>query len=126
LASLHRAEPEHSWDYDTFPGALWNRSKQLIVIAVPIWLSTEDISAIYLKPLVESSHWAHKARIRRILILPLHAPNTSVTQAHRAERLERWKESISSLFGNAHLASPSTILVTDLDEIENNTLPGVE
>jgi len=126
LTSLHRAAPEHSWDYDTFPGALWNRPKQLIVIAVPIWLSTEDISAIYLKPLVESSHWAHKARIRRILLLPLHSPSAPAAQDYRAERLERWKESISSLFGNAHLASPNTILVTDLDEIANSNLPGVE
>jgi len=108
------------WDFETFPGGLWDRRRQLLVLPVPYWTPLSKISAISLKPLLESAHWYDKARIRSLAILPLFQPSEETpTVTPNDPRIERWKEVMASSFNHRFLADPDNIQVVDFIELSS-------
>jgi hypothetical protein len=103
-----------SWDFDSFPGALWDKGRQALVVPIPIWVDVERVASIRLKHLVESSHWFDKSRIRHVILLPLQPEQDLLDAPEIAARTTRWREAMAGLFGQAHLAAPDAITSTDL------------
>lgn len=117
LDALGRGTHVNRWDFETFPGALWEAKQQLIVIPVPIWVGLDGISVISLKPLIESTHWENKGRIRTVFLTPLGCCENKIDALEESARLLRWKEAVSSAFNHTHLASPDSIRTVWLDQL---------
>jgi hypothetical protein len=120
LHQLHRAAPAAvAWDFDTFPGGLWDPARSHLVLPVPVWAAPDDRARIALRPLIESIHWQSKARIRSAQVLALdHAqaqpdPNTGRLEAG-------WREAVASCFQHAALAEAGQVGTCRLDDL---TLP---
>lgn len=106
-----------SWDFDAFPGALWNKAEQVLVVPIPIWVDIGKVAAVKLKHLVESSHWFDKSRIKSLMLLPLQPEAGSLDEPEVVARTTRWRESIATLFGQAHLAAPDAITSVELVDL---------
>ncbi|UUZ78038.1 SIR2 family protein [Polaromonas sp. P1(28)-13] len=59
------------FNYEFFPGALWDEAKHHLIVAVPAWIEGTTQSLAALKPLVESRHWANQGQIRKVSVLGL-------------------------------------------------------
>lgn len=106
------------WDLDSYPGALWDRRIQLLVLPIPMWTLSEDISASYLKALFDSYHWSDKSRIALLEIMPLecasHAPQIG---GARDALLNQWKEAVARVFNHRYLARSANIGVRELADL---------
>lgn len=117
IASLASYAEQSDWDFDTFAGALWDKSRQMLVVPIPIWVDPERVAPVRLKHLVESSHWFDKRRIRSMMLLPLQPETALLSEPEVAARTTRWREAMASLFGQAHLAVPGGITSVDLVDL---------
>ena len=105
------------WDFEAFPGALWSRVQQKLVVPVPVWVDLDRVASVRLKHLVESSHWFEKSRIRCLTLLPLQPEAGTLDDHEVAARMTRWREAMATLFGQAHLATPDGITVVGLADL---------
>ncbi|WP_313272793.1 hypothetical protein [Stenotrophomonas sp.] len=117
IASLASDAQNLGWDFDTFPGALWDKSRQMLVVPIPVWADPERVAGVRLKPIIESSHWLDKSRIRRMMLLPLQPETALLGDPEVAARTARWSEAIAPLFGQAHLAAPGGITSVNLVDL---------
>lgn len=107
-----------SWNFESFPGGLWDRSKQILILPIPFWTPLSRISASSLRPLFESSHWYDKSRIRTLALLPIHLLGDEEPNANIAEALlVRWKEVLASAFNHRFLADMSNIKSITITEL---------
>lgn len=108
------------WQFDTFPGALWRPRDSHLVLPIPIWADHNCAARATLKPLVESLHWAERARIRRLTLLPLDASGEAPANDGPL-RLQAWKEAVASCFNYAALADPARIHDCMLENLSATT-----
>jgi hypothetical protein len=95
-----------AWDFEQFPGAFWNPSRQELVLPVPIWAMPDDVSAVHLKSL--TNDWRDQSRIASIKLLPLDVPSQPLADsAVRLGRIQRWKEALAECFSHRFLGSAS-------------------
>lgn len=117
MAALGSDCEAHAWDFESFPGALWDKAQQVLIVPVPVWVDLEKVSSVRLKHLVEWSHWFDKSRIRRLFLLPLQPEVDALHDAEVEARLARWREVMASLFGQVHLAVPDAISTVELGDL---------
>jgi len=105
------------WDLETFPGALWDSLSQELIIPVPIWAASDNVSSIQIKPITEG--WRDRARISSVKILALDAPACELVDIpDRSVRLQRWKESIAACFSRQYLALTSNYEDIEISRLE--------
>lgn len=120
LQVLQASVDMKAWELETFPGALWNARTQVAILPVPAWTEVDSISALSLRPLLESRHWENKSRIKECVLLTLNSPALSPRDAAEVSaRKVRWAEAVSSEFGHRHLADPAKYRVIDIEELSD-------
>jgi hypothetical protein len=117
VAALASDNEAPAWDFESFPGALWDKAQQVLIVPVPVWVDPGRVSYVRLKHLVEWNHWSEKSRIKRLFLLPLQPEVDALPDAEVNARLVRWREVMASLFGQAHLAAPDAITTAGLDDL---------
>jgi hypothetical protein len=120
LLALHRhgGRSASPWDFEIFPGALWERSSHHLIVPVPSWAQAEMQSLGALKPLVESRHWAYQGAISKVSLLGLDAKSDSCSVAREVQM--NWRYELSRLMHFSAFASPANISWLTLREWEGS------
>jgi hypothetical protein len=110
--------PVKSCDFETFPGGFWSRSEQRLVLPVPVWAETDEISTVSLRSLLESKHWRDKGRIKNLTVLFLDGPSRPrLSSSELMVRKERWREALAASFSHRYLAQQGNIDSIELDQL---------
>lgn len=106
------------WDFERFPGGLWDKSLQHLIIPVPAWDSDKKVNFGSLKSLSNGWHWESKGVIKKVSILPMYYDGKDNTPEKGV--LEYWKLQVASLMKSGALARQDKVGVIDLQKIENS------
>lgn len=105
----------NQWDFNEFPGALWDGLNGHLVLPLPAWNNIEEpIQLSALKPLLESWNWPKSGVISRLSILPL---RSVPTEPHFADENLTMRSSVARLMKTARLANPANIDVVSIADV---------
>jgi hypothetical protein len=105
----------NQWDFNEFPGALWDGSTGHLVLPLPAWKDTDEpIQLAALKPLLEGWNWPKSGAISRLSILPL---RSTPTEPHFTDDNLTMRGSVARLMKTARLANPANIGVVSIADV---------
>ena len=109
----------NQWNFEQFPGALWNENDGHLALPLPAWGETgqlvdKPIELAALKPLVDGWNWSRKGIIKRISILPL---SHTAQYAPINDGQLKFRSSVAWLMKSSRFSDPTRIEVASLADI---------
>lgn len=105
------------WDFEKFPGGLWDSVSKHLVIPIPAWEPDKNVNFISLKSLSSGWHWRDKGIIKKVSILPLYHDNGENKLEDNV--VGNWKLQVALLMKSSALAQQSNVGMVNLQQIEN-------
>jgi hypothetical protein len=110
LATLWRKLPQ--WDFQRFPGALFQTATGRLVLPVPTWASSAAHADRALTPLIRLWREGSLGSVQGVAVLGLGGRQPLVSEA-----LEHWRQALARSLPFAHFTSPESIQPINLTQL---------
>jgi hypothetical protein len=100
------------WDFQRFPGALFETATGRLVLPVPTWASPVAHADRALIPLIRLWKNGPLSSVQDVAVLGLEGRQTPIRQA-----LEHWRQGLARFLPFVHFTSPESIQLTNLTQL---------